>query len=52
MIEIVTTYDLRHQIDQEAYQAYVNKAVETELRATGLSNFGRIGICQAHLRCA
>jgi heme-degrading monooxygenase HmoA len=35
MIEIVTTYDLRHQIDQEAYQAYVNKAVDTELRAAG-----------------
>jgi len=35
MIEIVTTYDLRHEIDQDAYRAYVNKAVDLELHAGG-----------------
>jgi len=35
MIEIVTTYDLRHEIDQDAYRAYVNKAVDLELYAGG-----------------
>jgi heme-degrading monooxygenase HmoA len=35
MIEIVTTYDLRHEIDQDAYRAYVSNAVELELHAGG-----------------
>jgi len=35
MIEVVATYDLRYDIDQKVYAAFVKKAIDAELHAPG-----------------